>query len=467
MAGRALDHHHDLVRRPRLLLFILALVLPATLAEGLPSTVEAAPVAWGTVLVSGSSWAGQYASLGDLNVYSNGNGAQDQQGPYGLMYECVELAVRWAELAFGDNHNSWNVTYATQMWQAGPRLRVPFLQHPNGGSDRPQFGDLLVFDSTSSNPSGHVAVVSAVGPDYVDVVEQNYANYAPTGTARLPINGTRMPDRWGLPILGWLRAATAPSGWQVSGTSPGGYVSDRSGAVHPFGSAPDPVEQPVWPTAASAAGVGRIASTASGYVLDSWGALHSFGGAPRIKTAGAYWPGQDLARALALEPSGKGGYMLDAHGGLHAFGDAPQLTASATWPGWDIARGLVVQPSGGGGWVLDAWGGLHPFGTAPTLRAVTGYSAGQDVARGICLRSDALSGWWVDRTNVLHSFGGAPAVSSTAQFPGEDVARGIVCSGDAGGYTLTAWGNLRPFGDAPPLPLVTTFSNPVAAGLAQ
>jgi hypothetical protein len=450
-------------RRLALVALALSTALTGTLLAG-PDRTAAAVVPWGTVLVPGSAWAGPEASKGDLNVYSNGTGSQDQVVADGLGYECVELAVRWAQIAFGVPHNSWGVSYASQMWAAGPRLAVPFVQHPNGGADGPQFGDIMVFASTTSDPTGHVAVVSGTGPGYVAVVEQNYNDYAPTGHAQLPIYGTVMPNRSGLPILGWLRSSIAPAGW-AGNPGPGGYLSDATGRVYPYGSAAPPTEQTVWPTQATAKGMALIPKTTSGYVLDSFGGLHSFGGAPRLRPT-AYWFGQDLARALTLTPDGKGGYVMDAYGVLHPFGDAAPLASSFAWPGWDIARAIVLRADGLGGWVLDGWGGLHGFGNFPPVRLDGSYYPGQDIARGACLRSDGDSGWWVDGNNDIHPFGGAPQVSSTTDYPGQDVARAITCLDDGGGYTLTTAGRVLPFGDAPALWPTTTPSNTPASGLA-
>ena len=199
-----------MVHRLRLLL------VSASLAFGLAAPTlgvihaKAAVVPWGTVLVPGAVWAGAYAALGDVNVYSNGTGSQDQWDQYGPTYECTELAVRWAAIRYGVNPHSWQAGDAWSFFDAAPRLSVPFEALPNGGSAPPAFGDILVFDKTSFDPSGHVAVVSGTGPGYVDIVEQNWANQSPTGFARLPISGTTMPLRWGLPIRGWLRASSAP-----------------------------------------------------------------------------------------------------------------------------------------------------------------------------------------------------------------------------------------------------------------
>ncbi len=449
-------------------LTLLALALVTALAGNIltaPARTSAAVVPWGTVLVPGSAWAGAGASRGDLNVYSNGTGAQDQLVAYGLGYECVELAARWSQIEFGVQHNSWNISFASQMWAAGPHVTPAFVQHPNGGADGPQFGDLLIFASTSSNATGHVAVVSGIGPGFVSIVEQNYANYAPTGAARLPIVGTAMPDRYGLPILGWLRSSIAPPQWHGD-PGPGGYLSDSSGRVYPYGSAGAPTEQTVWATGqATAKGIALIPGTASGYVLDSFGGLHAFGGAQRIRTP-AYWFGQNVARAMAVTPGGKGGYVLDAFGVMHPFGDATPLAADFAWPGWDIARAIVLRSDGLGGLVLDGWGGLHPFGNFPAVRLNGNYYPGQDIARAACLRSDGVSGWWVDMNNDVHSFGGAPVVKATTDYPGQDVARSIVCTDDGGGYTLTNAGQILQFGDTPAVWSVRSPANIIATGLA-
>src|SRR2546421_257028 len=127
------------VLRPRVAVALASLVLPL-LAVGRAS---ADPLPWGSVLVTGSGWAGRYASLGDLNVYSNGNGNQDQISAYGDSYECVELAQRWAAIRYGEQP-MWPVAYAYQMWDVAPTLRIPFRQLPNGGPNPPQSGDLIV-----------------------------------------------------------------------------------------------------------------------------------------------------------------------------------------------------------------------------------------------------------------------------------------------------------------------------------
>ena len=450
------------MRVRRVLLHVLAISValsaPVMLARSLAG---AQPVPYGTVLVAGADWAGASAALGDLNVYSNGDGNEDSAQTYGLQYECVELAQRWASIRFGAPA-IWPVAYAYQMWDVGPRLRTPWQQLPNGGAVAPQFGDLIIFGSTSGSPAGHVAVVAGVGSDHVDVVEQNWALSNPTGRARLPLGGTTMQPRLGMPVIGWLRASTAPTGLKGS-DGPGGFALDGFGGVHPWGSAAPLAQAVSWPGWDIARGVAVQDGAAGGYVLDGWGGVHNFGKAPQV-TAGAYWPGWDIARGIALRPDGVSGYVLDGWGGIHPFGGAPPVAATAYWPGWDIARGITLRADGVSGYVLDGWGGVHPFGGAPIL-ATTTYWPSWDIARGIALRPGEDGGWVVDGWNGVHTFGAAPAASSTAFFPGQDVARGITALDAAGGYTVTAWGRVREFGDAPPVTLSASFDDPIARGV--
>jgi hypothetical protein len=200
------------MRAGRLQLSLRVLLVAATagvlfpLARVVPGTASVVP--WGTVLVPGTLWAGSYGTAGDVSVYSNGNGNQDQATTYGLAYECVELAQRWMSLRYGEQH-VWPIAFAYQMFDAAPSLTVPLSQIPNGASSPPQMGDLVIFDRSSASSTGHVAVVANTGPGYVTVVEQNWDNSNPVGRVQLPLSGNYMPPRSGLPVRGWLRGPSS------------------------------------------------------------------------------------------------------------------------------------------------------------------------------------------------------------------------------------------------------------------
>jgi hypothetical protein len=425
---------------------VIISALAATAFTLLPAAqvVHAGAQPTGTVLVSGSDWAGSAASLGDLNVYSNGS-------TFTGHYQCTELAMRWAAVRFSESA-SWPVNSAANMWNAGPAMPVPFAQLPNGGAYPPQFGDIIVYNVTAAFPSGHVAVVSGTGPGYVNVVEENGSW---TGRATLPINGTTMPPRQGSnqPVIGWLRAEGSP--YVPDPSKPGGQILDSWGGIHPFGSAAQLSPGAYW----SGWNIARDIATVpglpdSGYVLDGFGGVHPFGGAPNVQVTG-YWQGWDIARKLVLKADGHSGYVLDGWGGLHAFGTPgdipPPVTVSGYWHGWDIAHALVLRSDGVSGYVMDGFGGLHSFGPAgvsiPSIPS-TAYWQGWDIARGVVLSSDT-GGYVLDGFGGVHAFGTAAQVSVPAYFGGSDVARGIILSSSDGGYVVFETGVLRPFGSAP------------------
>lgn len=423
-------------------------------AAAIPTAVHAGTsIPWGTVLISGPQWAGADATLGDLNVYSNGAQNTDQAGTFGLEYECTELAQRWAHYKFGEPA-TWPISKAADMWNVGPTLPLPLTQNPNGGARPPQYGDILVFAATSGNPTGHVGVVSSVTGTSVTIVQENFTvNGTPTGQWTISMTGTTVASLGGDPVLGWLRSNGAV--YVPNPNVPGGQVLDSWGGVHPFGSASQTSGYATWPGWSIARDIVTVAgSPNTGYVLDGLGGVHPFGGAPQVLVT-AYWGGWDIARQLVLRADGHSGYVLDGLGALHPFGvpgDIPPAVAvSAYWSNWDIARGLVLRSDGVSGYVIDGWGGLHPFGqslaSVPTLTG-SPYWYGWDIARGVVLSSDT-GGYVLDGWGGVHPFGTATPATVTAFSPGTDNARGLRLDANSGGYVIFQSGKVAPFGTAP------------------
>ncbi|HET9050742.1 MAG TPA: CHAP domain-containing protein, partial [Candidatus Dormibacteraeota bacterium] len=284
----------------------------ATAAADAPVVAATSPpvAPWGTVLVPGASWAGAWAQKGDLNVYSNGTGSQDQPVPTGDAYECVELVQRWAMIRFGAPP-VWHGN-AADLWGQGPRLPVPFDQNPNGGPVPPEFGDIVVWGRTATAPFGHTAVVAAVRPGSIDVVEQNWTNLPGSGRTTLPIDGTAMPPRNGMPVLGWLRSALETQGyWMLGG----------DGGVFPYGTA------------------GGFGST----------------GGLRLNRP---------VVGMAPSPGGGGYWLVAADGGVFPFGDAAGAGSTGATRLNKPVVGIAATPTGGGYWLVASDGGIFPFGDA-------------------------------------------------------------------------------------------------------
>jgi len=121
-----------------------------------------------------------------------------------------------------------------------------------------------------------------------------------------------------------------------------------------------------------------------------------------------------------------------------------------TGSGW-VTVEFLWEPARGG-YLLDGWGGIHPFNGAPRVTS-SAYWPGWDIARGLAARPGGPGGYVLDGWGGLHPFGGAPAVTATSYFPGFDIARGLALDpGDAAGtrgYVVDGWGGLHPFGGAP------------------
>lgn len=142
----------------------------------------------------------------------------------------------------------------------------------------------------------------------------------------------------------------------------GGYVLDAYGGLHPWSVTGHPLptamaEYGYWRGANLARDLwlapASTATSASGYVLDAYGGLHPFwsakAAAPPPMAVYGYWRGQDVARSMFFLPSATAstgtGYTLDAFGGIHPFAASGQATpapigAYAYWPGQDVARAL-------------------------------------------------------------------------------------------------------------------------------
>lgn len=86
-------------------------------------------------------------------------------------------------------------------------VKRDLLQFSNGGGSKPKPDDLIVFAPTVLNRDGHVAIVSEVTENDIEIVQQNPG---PFGSSRERIMLSRHEDgRWKVgrsaKIHGWLR----------------------------------------------------------------------------------------------------------------------------------------------------------------------------------------------------------------------------------------------------------------------
>jgi surface antigen len=125
----------------------------------------------------------------------------------GLKFQCVEFVKRYyyeyynhkMPYAGGNAKDFFNKNLEDRAYNKNRDL----MQYRNVRTYLPQAGDLLVYDSYPGNPFGHVAIVSEVGSDYVEIVQQNMGS-----RSREKLKLVKYLDYYTVAdyyVLGWLR----------------------------------------------------------------------------------------------------------------------------------------------------------------------------------------------------------------------------------------------------------------------
>lgn len=155
-------------------------------------------------------------SLNGVYVYYNGsvghvdgrNLAPDGYN-LGLKYQCVEFVKRYYYEHYAHKMPD-SYGHAKSFFKAGQddgavNKERGLHQYANGSKTSPKVGDLLVFDGNVWNEYGHVAIISEVGEEDIEIVQQNPG---PGAESRIRIGLTMEEGRWKIArgdALGWLR----------------------------------------------------------------------------------------------------------------------------------------------------------------------------------------------------------------------------------------------------------------------
>ncbi|QNR25289.1 CHAP domain-containing protein [Croceimicrobium hydrocarbonivorans] len=127
----------------------------------------------------------------------------------GLKWQCVEFVKRYyyehLNHKMPDSYGHAKSFYSAQIGDGQKNAQRNLIQYRNPSQWKPAVNDLLVYDGTLWNPYGHVAIVSAVFEDEIEIIQQNPG---PTALSRLRIGLSQMENKYhleGSTILGWLR----------------------------------------------------------------------------------------------------------------------------------------------------------------------------------------------------------------------------------------------------------------------
>jgi surface antigen len=121
-------------------------------------------------------------------------------GTYGYQYQCVELVMRHFTRKWGLH---WYGN-AKDLLNNAPRASVDVYKNGDHAHP-PKPGDMLVW---TNGTYGHVALITAVRSNAVDIIEQNVAG---NGKATLGYNGSSIAARW----TNWV-----PAGWAHAKANP-------------------------------------------------------------------------------------------------------------------------------------------------------------------------------------------------------------------------------------------------------
>ncbi|WP_034259969.1 CHAP domain-containing protein [Aequorivita capsosiphonis] len=127
----------------------------------------------------------------------------------GLKYQCVEFVKRYyyehLDHKMPDSYGHAK-DFFVQGVADGKRVKSRNLvQYTNPSSSMPKVKDLLVYDGTTFNKYGHVAIVSKVSDKKIEIIQQNPGA---SGPSRETYKLIEVAGRWKIEqdkILGWLR----------------------------------------------------------------------------------------------------------------------------------------------------------------------------------------------------------------------------------------------------------------------
>ena len=155
-------------------------------------------------------------SLNGVKVYYNGgvdhvlerNVTKDNYN-LGLKYQCVEFVKRYyyehLNHKMPDAYGHAKDFFDPKVKDGQLNSQRNLIQYTNPGKSKPQVGDLVIFSGSVLNRFGHVAIISKVSEDEVEIIQQNPGPFSSsreifsleTQNRNYKIDNKR--------LLGWLR----------------------------------------------------------------------------------------------------------------------------------------------------------------------------------------------------------------------------------------------------------------------
>ena len=117
----------------------------------------------------------------------------------GLRWQCVEFVKRFYLEFFHhkmpDSYGHAKDFFDKNVKDGKINKARNLIQHSNPSLAKPKKYDILIFDGTSSNAFGHVAIISEVSDDEVEIIQQNMGYF---GSSRERMKLVFEADKWSL-----------------------------------------------------------------------------------------------------------------------------------------------------------------------------------------------------------------------------------------------------------------------------
>lgn len=127
----------------------------------------------------------------------------------GLKYQCVEFVKRYyyehLNHKMPDSYGHAKDFFDKNLSDGKQNKRRNLTQYTNPSRSKPKVNDLLVYRGTAFNKYGHVAIVSKVTKNKIEVIQQNPGPY---GKSRVKFSIRKKNGLWEIKnelIMGWLR----------------------------------------------------------------------------------------------------------------------------------------------------------------------------------------------------------------------------------------------------------------------
>ena len=135
---------------------------------------------------------------GSIGHIENRNVSKDGYN-LGLRWQCVEFVKRFY-LDFFNHKMPDSYGHAKDFFDKnikdGELNKVRnLIQHSNPSITKPQKYNILIFGETSSNAFGHVAIISKVSDDEIEIIQQNMGYF---GSSREQMKLIFKEGKWGI-----------------------------------------------------------------------------------------------------------------------------------------------------------------------------------------------------------------------------------------------------------------------------